>query len=149
MAAAFDGDYKVRFNLAPPLLARADQRTGRPRKIEFGPWMAVGFRVLAGLRGLRGTPLDLFGYSAHRKLERALIAEYRQLVSGLLERLDADNYRDAVAIARLFERVRGYGPVKEQSLAQVRNELETLRRAFDSPPPAVAATVSVPVVVSA
>ena len=131
LAETFDGDYKLRFNLAPPLLARMDQRTGRPRKIEFGPWMAHGFRVLAALKFLRGTPFDLFGHTAHRRLERALIGEYRKLVEGLLARLDSGNYAQAVAIARLFDRVRGYGVVKEESLAQVRKELPTLRAEFD------------------
>lgn len=126
VADTFEGDFKLQFNLAPPLLARLDKRTGRPRKMRFGSWMIGGFRVLARLRNLRGTYLDIFGYSAHRRLERRLIEEYEQLIAGLLDRLEPGNYRAIIEIAESFDRIRGYGVVKEQSVQVVRRELTTM-----------------------
>jgi indolepyruvate ferredoxin oxidoreductase len=126
LSAAFDGDFKLEFNLAPPLLARTDERTGRPRKIRFGRWMVGVFHILAGLRGLRGGSFDLFGYSAHRRLERGLITEYEQLLGELIGRLEPGNYRAIVAIAESFDRIRGYGVVKEQSVQTVRRELPAM-----------------------
>ncbi|MBV8662491.1 MAG: indolepyruvate ferredoxin oxidoreductase family protein, partial [Hyphomicrobiales bacterium] len=79
LRGAFDGDLKVTFHLAPPLLARKDPVTGEAKKMRFGPWMMTVFRALAALRGLRGTPLDVFGYSAERRAERALLADYETL----------------------------------------------------------------------
>ncbi len=122
----FDGDFKLQFNLAPPLLARLDKRTGRPRKMRFGPWMMGGFQVLARLRHLRGTYFDLFGYTAHRRLERSLIGEYERLIEGLIDRLEPGNYRAIIAIAESYDRVRGYGVVKEQSLQVVRKDLAAM-----------------------
>src|SRR6185437_7577957 len=72
----FDGDFKISFNLAPPLLGGAKDALGRPVKRAFGSWMMPVFRMLAGLRGLRGTAFDIFGYSADRKLERELVVSY-------------------------------------------------------------------------
>src|SRR5690606_28585613 len=79
----FEGDFKLHFHLAPPLLAKKDAE-GRLLKREYGPWVFTAFRVLAKLRGLRGTPLDVFGHTAERRGERALIAAYERTVGGLL-----------------------------------------------------------------
>src|SRR5690606_30636275 len=73
---AFDGDFKLHFNLAPPLFAKKDAE-GNLRKAEYGPWMFKAFRLLAGLRGLRGSALDVFGYTAERRMERRAIVDYR------------------------------------------------------------------------
>jgi indolepyruvate ferredoxin oxidoreductase len=132
LAETFEGDFKIAFNLAPPLIAPLDKRTGRPRKMRFGRWMETGFRALASLRFLRGTPFDPFGYTAHRRMERALITEYRQRIEQLIARLDDGNYRAAVAIAERFGNVRGFGIVKEQALAKVRSELKTLSDEFEA-----------------
>ena len=78
--AQFEGDYRLRFHLAPPFLARRDPITGEPRKITFGPWMMGVFQVLARLRRLRGTPLDLFGHTEERRRERQLVSDYRATV---------------------------------------------------------------------
>src|SRR3979490_2896416 len=80
----FEGDYRVVYHLAPPLLARTNPATGEPRKMRFGPWMLPVFKVLSSLKGLRGTPLDPFGYTAERRAERALIREYEATVETLL-----------------------------------------------------------------
>ena len=138
LADTFEGDFKLQFNLAPPLLARLDKRTGRPRKMRFGSWMVGGFRVLAGMRGLRGTYFDIFGYSAHRRLERTLIGEYERLIDALIGRLEAGNYPAIVAIAESFDRIRGYGVVKEQSVQVVRREAAAMIDAL-RPAPAAAA----------
>jgi len=125
----FEGDYKLNFHLAPPLLARPDPGTGEPRKIRFGPWMMTAFGVLARLRGLRGTALDIFGRTEERRTERALIVEYEKLVDELLGRLGADNHALAIELAGIPEEIRGYGHVKARHLEQARaKQVELLAR---------------------
>jgi len=116
----FEGNYQLRFHLAPPLLARPDPRTGKVHKREFGPWMLGAFRVLARMKKLRGTALDPFARLADRKLERQLIAEYEQLVEQVLGTLGADNHAVAVELAALPEEIRGFGHVKLKHLEPVR-----------------------------
>ncbi|MGE5338901.1 MAG: indolepyruvate ferredoxin oxidoreductase family protein [Gemmatimonadota bacterium] len=120
IAAQFEGDYKLNFHLAPPLLAKPDPVTGRPAKMRFGPWMMSALRLLAPLKFLRGTALDPFGRTAERRAERALIGEYERLVDEVLGKLAADNHALAVALATLPEEIRGYGHVKEQNLRTAR-----------------------------
>jgi indolepyruvate ferredoxin oxidoreductase len=122
----FDGDLDLRFNLAPPLFARRDKSTGRPVKRRFGQWMSSGFAALARLRALRGTPLDIFGYHAHRRTERGLVREYEQLVEQVLPRLTAGNTAQAEAALRAYEKVRGYDVVKEANLKAVRDAVPAL-----------------------
>lgn len=110
----FEGDLRIEFNLAPPSLGGRDPRTGRYPKRTFGSWMLPLFKVLAKLRFLRGTALDPFGRSAHRRSERALIDHYRAVVDELLDRLDADNHALAVEIASIPEHIRGYDVVRER-----------------------------------
>ena len=116
--AAYDAQFaggKPRLLLAPPLISRLDPATGRPKKISFGPWIFSAFNVLAKLKGLRGTALDVFGYSAERRHERADIAAYEAEIDTLLTGLTADNRSLALAIARLPMDVRGFGPVKDKA----------------------------------
>jgi indolepyruvate ferredoxin oxidoreductase len=120
IGAQFEGDYKLNFHLAPPLLARIDPATGKPKKMRFGPWMMTAFGVLARLKFLRGSAFDVFGRTAERRAERALIGEYERLVDELLARLAADNHALAMQLAGLPEEIRGYGHVKEKSLAAAR-----------------------------
>src|SRR5579872_2330620 len=87
----FDGDFKFSFNLAPPLLGGAKDALGRPKKRAFGSWMMPGFRMLAKMRSLRGTPFDVFGYSRDRRLERDLIAGYEKDVAHILSVLSPLN----------------------------------------------------------
>src|SRR3989442_1079665 len=77
----FEGGYKLKFPLAPPIFNKPDPRTGEARQSEFGPWMMAAFRILAKLKGLRGTPFDVFGMSEERKAERRLIGEYEATVA--------------------------------------------------------------------
>jgi indolepyruvate ferredoxin oxidoreductase len=132
IANMFEGDYKVKFHLAPPLLAKKDKE-GRLVKQEFGPWMLKAFAVLAKFKGLRGSALDVFGYTAERKMERALIGEYRQTIEGLLGKLNADNLASAVAIARIPEDIRGYGHVKERHLKAAKQKEASLLAEFNKP----------------
>jgi indolepyruvate ferredoxin oxidoreductase len=116
IAAMFEGDFRLNFHLAPPLLAKPDPVTGRPSKMRFGPWMLTAFGLLAKLKGLRGTALDVFGYSEERRMERALIGEYEKLVDELLGKLAADSHALAIELASIPEDIRGYGHVKAQHL---------------------------------
>ena len=128
IAAMFDGDYQLKFHLAPPLLAKHDSH-GHLIKREYGPWMMRAFGVLAHLRFLRGGVLDPFGYTSERKQERALIGAYRETVAVLLSKLSVDNLAQAVAIARIPEEIRGYGHVKERHLTAAKlKEAELLRQ---------------------
>ncbi|OZA78909.1 MAG: indolepyruvate ferredoxin oxidoreductase, partial [Azorhizobium sp. 39-67-5] len=132
--AAFDGDLKFEFHLAPPLLARADGPNGEPRKMRFGPWMMKAFGLLTKFKGLRGTPLDPFGRSAERRTERALIADYEALLGEIVGALDADNHAHAVALASVPEKIRGYGPVKARHLVAAKAEEAALLARFRAPP---------------
>jgi indolepyruvate ferredoxin oxidoreductase len=126
----FEGNPRISFNLAPPWLARRNRATGRLRKMELGPWILGLFRILARLRVLRGTPLDLFGYSAHRRMERRLIQDYEALVDRLLRELTPDNYTAAVELAKLADMVRGYDVVKEENVAKMRKRETELWSTF-------------------
>jgi indolepyruvate ferredoxin oxidoreductase len=127
----FDGDnLRFEFHLAPPLLARRDKVTGEPKKMSFGPWMLGAFRVLAKFKFLRGTPLDPFGYTAERRTERRLIAEYCDLLADIAERLTPDNHDLAVALAALPEKIRGFGHVKQRHLTAAKAEEAALREQF-------------------
>ena len=99
--ATFEGDYTLRFHLAPPMIAKPDPKTGVISKREYGPAMMNSFKLLAKLKGLRGTPFDIFGRSADRKLERQLIVEYEARLEELLQKLNAGNHPVAVELASL------------------------------------------------
>jgi indolepyruvate ferredoxin oxidoreductase len=135
----FEGDYKVNFHLAPPLLAKPDPQTGEPRKMRFGPWMMRAFGVLAKLKGLRGTPLDVFGRTEERRMERALIGEYEKTVETLLQKLARDNYAVALEIASLPESIRGYGHIKSQSVDAARRKQAELLQRYQAAPVRAAA----------
>src|SRR5258707_10806395 len=95
----FEGDYKLVFHLAPPLIAPRDPLTGELRKMRFVAWMLPVFRLLKSLRGLRGTAFDPFGYTAERRTERALIADYEADFERLLAKLSPANHAFAMKIA--------------------------------------------------
>ena len=139
----FEGDFKLRFHLAPPLFADRDPDTGELRKKEYGPWMMKAFGVLAKLKGLRNTPFDIFGYSEERKTERALITEYETLMAEVFDKLSSKNYATAIELARVPERIRGFGHVKERHIALAKKQeselLSHFRDPSASPAPASAA----------
>ncbi len=128
----FDGDYKVHFHLAPPLLAKKDAE-GRLQKREYGPWVFTAFKLLAKLRGLRGSALDIFGYTEERKSERQLIADYEKTIGGLLDTLDAGNVGLAAEIAGIPEQIRGYGHVKEAHLHKAKAREAELLKEWKNP----------------
>jgi indolepyruvate ferredoxin oxidoreductase len=131
--SGFEGDnLRFEFHLAPPLLARRDKVTGEAKKMSFGPWLLGVFRVLAKFKFLRGTPFDPFGYTAERRTERRLIAEYCDLLADVAERLTPDNHHLAVALAALPEKIRGFGHVKQRHLAAAKAEEKALREQFDA-----------------
>jgi indolepyruvate ferredoxin oxidoreductase len=125
IASQFEGDYTVHYHLAPPLLSKTNAK-GELQKRKYGPSTRLAFRLLARLKGLRGTALDVFGRTEERRTERALIAEYRACIESLLPRLDASNHAVAVDIARIPDQIRGYGHVKERHLAAARQRWEEL-----------------------
>ena len=128
--AEFEGDFKMTFNLAPPVLPGTDAE-GRPKKREFGPWMEGPLRFLARFKALRGTPFDVFGYSADRRMERALIRQYEADMKEVLPAVTADTRDAAAALAALPLEIRGFGPVKEanaEKAAKRREELLTAIR---------------------
>ncbi len=131
----FEGDFRLEFHLAPPLLAERDPRTGHMKKRAYGAWMMGAFGVLAKLKMLRGTALDVFGYSAERRTERRLIGEYETLVDELVAGLTPENHAFAVALARLPEHIRGYGHIKEANHAAAKAEEARLIALFRAPPP--------------
>jgi len=116
----WDKPLSLSYHLHPPLLSRF----GYTRKLNLGPWFRTPLRILAGLRFLRGTPLDIFGMTAHRRLERSLIPWYRTLVEDALSRLTPANETLAVEIASLPDQIRGYEGIKEASIARVRKAAE-------------------------
>ena len=121
VAATFEGDLRFEFHLAPPILGRKDA-TGLPKKTSFGPWMMKVFRVLAALKGLRGTAFDIFGYSAERRAERRLIDQYEILLEELIGTLSAAHHATAVALASMPEKIRGFGHVKERHIKVAKAE---------------------------
>jgi len=130
LSQQFEGDYKLRFHLAPPILAKRDAATGHLRKRAFGPWVLGAFRLLARLRGLRGTPFDVFGYTAERKMERALVTEYIADIDDLMTRLSPQNHALAMELMHLPDSIKGYGHIKEAAVRAMRERRAQLREAF-------------------
>ncbi|WP_288902688.1 indolepyruvate ferredoxin oxidoreductase family protein [uncultured Sneathiella sp.] len=127
----FEGDFKLKFHLAPPIFAKKNPENGHLIKQEFGPWMMKAFGLLAKFKGLRGTPLDPFGKTEERKMERALISEYADTMTDIAAKLTKDNLALAVEIASVPEHIRGFGHVKEQHLKTAKAERESLLDRFE------------------
>ena len=129
----FGDKAKLRFHLAPPLLGGRRDARGRPLKREFGAWMLPLFRVLAKLRRVRGTALDVFGYTAERRMERQLIVDFETTVETVLEQLETTNVDKAVDVVAAWLDIRGFGPVKEESVARTRERIAGLLGDFAKP----------------
>ncbi|MFL6621795.1 MAG: indolepyruvate ferredoxin oxidoreductase family protein [Sulfurifustis sp.] len=125
LAETFEGG-TLKFHLAPPILGRRDAK-GRPLKQPFGPWMWHAFKVLARLKFLRGSVLDPFGRTEERRMERQLIAEYRNDITAICSRLTNAQLDDAIALARLPETIRGFGHVKKANFDKARVQWQELR----------------------
>ena len=131
LADAFEGDLKIEFNLGSPLLlSRRDPKTGRLRKRALGAWMLGPMRLLASMKRLRGTALDVPGWHPHRRAERALIGEYEALVEDILAGLTAANHAAAVELASIHGTIRGYDVVKEASIVAAHEKLAAARARF-------------------
>jgi indolepyruvate ferredoxin oxidoreductase len=131
IAASFEGSYTLAYHLAPPLLSKVDEKTGRPKKIRFGPWLGVGFKLLAKMKPLRGTLFDVFGATHERRLERALVTEYFSLLEMFTNRLDASQLKIALQLAKIPEEIRGYGPVKLIAMEQANTKRAALLDLFN------------------
>lgn len=120
----FEGGFKVNYHFAPPFMNGAIDARGRPVKRRFGQWMQTPLRVLAGLKGLRGTAFDPFGYSAERRMERDLIGWYEGLIDQMLAHLPDQGPQALLDIARAPMDIRGYGPVKDAAVEKVKARVE-------------------------
>ncbi len=134
MQAEFEDGYKIKIQMAPPLLARRDPVTGEPRKMSFGSWILPVLGVTRRMKFLRGTSLDPFGHTAERKQERALIEDYFETVIGISGKLTPINHDAAVRLARLPDQIRGYGHIKAKSVETAKPLRAQLLAAIDAPP---------------
>jgi indolepyruvate ferredoxin oxidoreductase len=131
LEAQFEPGYSLKFYLAPPLLAKKNDK-GELIKKTYGPWMMKAFGVLANMKGLRGTAFDVFGKTEERRMERALIVDYRARIEALLPKLSAANIKAAISIAAIPEEIRGYGHVKERNVKIAAEKVKTLLWEFES-----------------
>ena len=121
------------FHLAPPLFSDRDPETGQLKKKEYGAWVMPMFRILASLKKLRGTKLDVFGYSEERRMERRLIGDYQATIDEVLATLDQNNHAMAVQIAGIPETMRGFGHVKEKNVTAAKEREASLLAAYRTP----------------
>ncbi|MFN8559003.1 MAG: indolepyruvate ferredoxin oxidoreductase family protein [Dehalococcoidia bacterium] len=122
IAAGFGADVKVTWNLHPPLL----RAFGLKRKLKLGPWFTPGMRALRSMKVLRGTPLDPFGYAEVRRIERALIPEYRRLIEAGCRGLTPATHATAVRLAEAPDLIRGYEQIKLNNVARYRSQVREL-----------------------
>jgi len=132
LGEAFEGDVTIAYHMAPPILARRDKVTGHLRKRRFGRWMKPVLRLLAKGKALRGTRADPFGYSHERRVERKLIAEYEALLDRIVANVRPENLASAVRLAGLVLDVRGFGHVKDASIARYHDRLAEALEAFET-----------------
>ncbi|RIQ19764.1 indolepyruvate ferredoxin oxidoreductase family protein [Bordetella avium] len=131
VGAQFEGDWKLKFYLAPPLSAKRDAE-GHLQKRAYGPGMLRVFSLLARLRFLRGTAFDIFGRTDERRAERELIREYEQHISAIIGKLSRSNLGKAVELASIPQEIRGYGHVKEAAMARAAQKRERLLQEFSA-----------------
>ncbi|HRE19975.1 MAG TPA: indolepyruvate ferredoxin oxidoreductase family protein [Rhabdaerophilum sp.] len=124
---AFEGDFSLRFHLAPPLLSGVTDHRGRPRKRSFGRWIVPVFKVLARLKPLRGTPFDPFGWTAERRMERHLIVWYESIIGKLVSELAIGNPARLMHLAKCPDDIRGFGPVKREAVEKLARWCEEQR----------------------
>ncbi|HEX6959178.1 MAG TPA: indolepyruvate ferredoxin oxidoreductase family protein [Ferrovibrio sp.] len=131
--AQFEGDFSLTFHLAPPIIAHPDPETGVAEKREFGPWVFRAFKLLAKMKGLRGTVFDIFGRTEERRLERKLIEEYFSLIEELSAKLTSENHALAVQLARIPDEIRGFGHIKMRNIKAAQAKRDKLLAAFRAP----------------
>ena len=128
----FEGDYKLKLHLAPPLFSSRDAHSGEPVKTAYGAWILSAMNLLARFKFLRGTAFDPFGKTSERKMERRLIEEYEQTIEELLRGLSKKNHALAVEIARIPEQIRGYDLVKQKHVESAKSQKNELLNEFRS-----------------
>ncbi len=128
----FEGDYKLKLHLAPPLFSSRDAHSGEPVKTAYGAWILSAMNLLARFKFLRGTAFDPFGKTSERKMERRLIEEYEQTIEELLRGLSKKNHALAVEIARIPEQIRGYDLVKQKHVESAKSQKNELLKEFRS-----------------
>jgi len=133
LADQFEGDYKIEFNLAPPLFSQRDPETGHLKKKIYGAWMMTAFKLLAKMKGLRGTTWDIFGRTEERRAERQLIEDYVTQMKEVAGTLDRENHAAAVDLAKIPELIRGFGHVKDRHLMTARARQAQALTAFRDP----------------
>jgi len=133
LSEEFEGDFRLHFHLAPPLLAKPDPATGRTSKRSYGPWMMHSFRWLSRLKALRGTIFDPFGKTEERQMERQLLTDYEADVELMLLRLMPETLASAIELASVPEQIRGFGQVKAASVLQARARQSALRAQLLAP----------------
>jgi indolepyruvate ferredoxin oxidoreductase len=124
--AMFEGDFIVNYHLAPPLIAKTNTK-GELQKQKFGPLMLTGFKLLKQLKVLRGSALDVFGYTEERRTERELIQQYLASLEMLMAKLDTSNHALALEMVRIPEQIKGFGHVKARHLAAARLKWDALK----------------------
>jgi len=125
VAEQFEGNFEISYHLAPPLLSRMGPN-GRPQKRQFGAWFDRASRGLARLKFFRETPLDIFGYTAERRMERQLIADFEALVARMQREYEPKHHDIWLELIGLPQHILGFGPVKlanAQAMAKRRTEL--------------------------
>jgi len=132
LSEKFDGEYSLRFHLAPPIFAARDKVTGHLRKRQYGPWMMRAFGLLARFKFLRGTAFDPFGRSAERRTERQLIEDYLAMLDARLAGLKPEQLGLLTLLARIPETIRGFGHVKDDNVKKAMAEQARLEAEFDN-----------------
>ncbi|WP_099865471.1 indolepyruvate ferredoxin oxidoreductase family protein [Pararhizobium haloflavum] len=130
LAAQFESHERLEFHLAPPILAKHDDK-GRSKKRTFGPWMMTAFKMLAPLRRLRNTPLDIFGYTAERRMERRMLADYEAELDTVASSISSRRIEKAVEWLAYPQQIRGFGHVKKANYETAKAMADRLRRAYE------------------
>ncbi|MGL4404494.1 MAG: DUF6537 domain-containing protein, partial [Notoacmeibacter sp.] len=132
LSETFSSYERLEFHLAPPVFSRKNAQ-GHMIKRRFGPWMLNAFKLLARFKSLRGTWLDVFGYSAERKMERQLIAGYEDDLAFAAKRLTLENQAQLNELLALPFEIRGFGHVKHQNVTQTKMRHEALMNELKQP----------------
>jgi indolepyruvate ferredoxin oxidoreductase len=123
----FEGDYKIEYHLAPPMLSKVDGN-GQPVKRRMPSAMKYAFQFLAPLKFLRGTSFDLFALSTDRKLDRKILADFEQDIKTVLEHVSHQNCETAIELLNLPEQIRGYGHVRRRHVNDLCQRRQRLRQ---------------------
>jgi len=129
IADQFEGDFTLNYHLAPPLLSKKNDK-GELVKRKYGPSVLWGFKLLSRMRFLRGSVFDVFGYTEERRIERALVKQYQDSISEVMATFAPGTHSLALEIARIPEKIKGYGHVKERHLKAAREQWDGLMQAW-------------------